>query len=84
LFFTFTKNQFIYLGVPDPIKSCQYTYINATLTVNCVPGFHQGDEDFFCYMYKRQDNGSFSEHARLKGLAERKSKIHNKEILFSR
>lgn len=33
-----------------------------------MAGFHQGDEDFFCYMYKRQDNGSFSEHARLKGL----------------
>ncbi|CAF4568039.1 unnamed protein product [Rotaria sp. Silwood1] len=54
-------------GIPDPIESCQYTYVNATLTVNCVAGFHQGDEDFFCYMFKRQDNGSFSEHARLKG-----------------
>ncbi len=38
------------------------------MTVSCSAGFHQGDEDFFCYMYKRQDNGSFSEHARLKGL----------------
>ncbi|CAF3351027.1 unnamed protein product [Rotaria socialis] len=54
-------------GIPDPIESCQHTYVNTTLTVNCVAGFHQGDEDFFCYMYKRQDNGSFSEHARLKG-----------------
>jgi hypothetical protein len=33
-----------------------------------MAGFHQGDEDFFCYMYKRQQNGSYSEHARLKGL----------------
>ncbi|CAF3221358.1 unnamed protein product [Rotaria sp. Silwood2] len=54
-------------GIPDPIESCHYTYVNATLTVSCVAGFHQGDEDFFCYMSKRQDNGSFSEHARLKG-----------------
>ncbi|CAF1365858.1 unnamed protein product [Adineta steineri] len=54
-------------GIPDPIKSCHYTYLNSTLTVNCVAGYHQGDEDFFCYMYKRQKNGSYSEHARLKG-----------------
>ena len=59
---------FLYLGIPDPIESCRYTYLNATLTVNCLAGFHQGDEDFFCYMYKRQNNGSYSEHARLKGL----------------
>ena len=57
----------LFLAAPDPIQSCQYTYANATLTVNCLPGFHQGDEEFFCYMYKRQENGSFSEHARLKG-----------------
>jgi hypothetical protein len=36
-----------------------------------MAGFHQGDEDFFCYMYKRQDNGSYSEHARLKGESHR-------------
>jgi hypothetical protein len=54
-------------AVPDPIESCRYTYVNATLTVNCQAGFHQGDDEFFCYMHKRQENGSFSEHARLKG-----------------
>ena len=37
------------------------------MTVNCQAGFHQGDEDFFCYMYKRQLNGTYSEHARLNG-----------------
>ncbi len=36
-----------------------------------MAGFHQGDDDFFCYMYKRQQNGSFSEHARLKGLLKK-------------
>ena len=35
-----------------------------------MPGFHQGDADFFCYMYKRQDDGRYSEHARLKGEKE--------------
>jgi len=40
--------------------------------VNCLAGFHQGDEDFFCYMYKRQNNGGFSEHARLKGSINKK------------
>ena len=55
-------------GIPDPIESCRYTYVNSSLTVNCAAGYHQGDEDFFCYMYKRQQNGSYTEHARLKGL----------------
>lgn len=60
-------------GIPDPIESCRYTYVNATLTVNCKAGFHQGDEDLFCYMHKKQDNGSFSEHARLKGKEKRRA-----------
>ncbi|CAF0811340.1 unnamed protein product [Rotaria sordida] len=76
-------------GIPDPIESCHYTYANATLTVNCVAGFHQGDEDFFCYMFKRQDNGSFSEHARLKGncafiLPELKPERHHDFRVFTK
>ncbi|CAF0878185.1 unnamed protein product [Adineta ricciae] len=76
-------------GIPDPIKSCGYTYVNATLTVNCAAGFHQGDEDFFCYMYKKQDNGSFSEHARLKGncafiLPDLKPERHHDFRVFTR
>ncbi|UJR31889.1 hypothetical protein I4U23_019363 [Adineta vaga] len=75
-------------GIPDPIKSCGYTYVNATLTVNCVAGFHQGDEDFFCYMYKRQDNGEFSEHARLKAncafiLPDLKPELHHDFRVFT-
>lgn len=62
----FFYNDF-FLGIPDPIQSCHHTYANATLQVNCVAGFHQGDEEFFCYMFKKQDNGGYSEHARLKG-----------------
>jgi len=50
--------------------------LNSTLTVNCMAGFHQGDEDFFCYMYKRQQNGSYSEHARLKGLLNYSKRIN--------
>ncbi|CAF3767718.1 unnamed protein product [Rotaria sordida] len=76
-------------GVPDPIESCHYTYINSTLTVNCMAGFHQGDEDFFCYMYKRQQNGSYSEHARLKGncafiLPELKPEYHHDFRVFTK
>jgi hypothetical protein len=69
LFQCFSLNDILneYIGIPDPIESCHYTYLNSTLTVNCLAGFHQGDEDFFCYMYKRQHNGTYSEHARLKG-----------------
>ncbi|CAF3682043.1 unnamed protein product [Rotaria sp. Silwood1] len=76
-------------GIPDPIESCHYTYINSTLTVNCMAGFHQGDEDFFCYMYKRQQNGSYSEHARLKGncafiLPDLKPEYHHDFRVFTK
>ncbi|CAF0925352.1 unnamed protein product, partial [Didymodactylos carnosus] len=74
---------------PDPIESCRYTYINATLTVNCAAGFHQGDEDFFCYMYKKQENGSYSEHGRLKGncafiLPDLKPELHHDFRVFTK
>ncbi|CAF0747955.1 unnamed protein product [Didymodactylos carnosus] len=76
-------------ATPDPIESCRYTYINATLTVNCAAGFHQGDEDFFCYMYKKQGNGSYSEHARLKGncafiLPDQKPELHHDFRVFTK
>ncbi|CAF2879252.1 unnamed protein product [Rotaria sp. Silwood2] len=76
-------------GIPDPIESCHYTYLNSTLTVNCMAGFHQGDEDFFCYMYKRQQNGSYSEHARLKGncafiLPDLKPEYHHDFRVFTK
>ncbi|UJR14833.1 hypothetical protein I4U23_001818 [Adineta vaga] len=76
-------------AIPDPIQSCHYTYINSTLTVNCIAGYHQGDEDFFCYMYKRQQNGSYSEHARLKGncafiLPGLKSEYHHDFLVFTK
>ncbi|CAF0988277.1 unnamed protein product [Adineta steineri] len=76
-------------GIPDPVKSCTYTYVNTTLTVNCVAGFHQGDEDFFCYMFKRQENGSFSEHGRLRGncafiLPELKPEQHHDFRVFTK
>lgn len=66
--------------MPDEIKSCHHTYQNSTLQVNCVPGFHQGDADFFCYMYKRQDDGRYSEHARLKGKTTRERDNDEKNI----
>ncbi|CAF1279939.1 unnamed protein product [Adineta ricciae] len=76
-------------AIPDPIQSCHYTYINSTLTVNCVAGYHQGDEDFFCYMYKRQSNGSYSEHARLKGncafiLPDLRPEYHHDFLVFTK
>ncbi|CAF0986525.1 unnamed protein product [Rotaria magnacalcarata] len=76
-------------GVPDPIESCHYTYLNTTLTVNCMAGFHQGDEDFFCYMYKRQQDGIYSEHARLKGncafiLPDLKPEFHHDFRVFTK
>ncbi len=55
--------------------------------MNCLAGFHQGDEDFFCYMYKRQNNGGYSEHARLKGSINKKFFFFNSKIekfFFSR
>ena len=73
---------FSYLAIPDQIKSCRHTYENSTLQVNCVAGFHQGDEDFFCYMFKKQDNGIYSEHARLKGTKEKIYIEQNDERIF--
>ena len=52
------------IGPPNPPENCYYKENNATVIIECTPGFHQGDPEMYYYLMKKKPNGVLIEYAR--------------------